>query len=113
MKRAILGALVGAGLLWAVVVLVGWDRAEAQRLAPPAAGGDGSLIAVPTPMGEKGQLLTVIDPKQQTIGVYFVEGSTGRITLRSVRNIRWDLQMLDFNGANPLPREIRLQLEQR
>ena len=31
----------------------------------------------------------------------------------SVRNIHWDLQMMEFNGVNPLPREIRLQLEQR
>ena len=58
-------------------------------------------------------MLTVIDPRQQTIGVYSVDHVTGRISLRSVRNIRWDLQMTDFNSDNPLPREIRLQLEQR
>ena len=113
MRRAVLGALVGMGL---VAVAVGlFDlRSEvlAQRVVSPPVGG-GDLIAVPTPMGEKGQMLTVIDPRQQTIAVYSVELPTGKIALRSVRKISWDLQMLDFNSENPTPREIRLQLEQR
>ena len=75
--------------------------------------GGSELIAVPSPMGDKGQMLTVLDPHQQTMGVYWIEAGTGKITLRSVRNIRFDLMMTDFNGDNPLPREIRLQLEQR
>ena len=58
-------------------------------------------------------MLTVIDPRQQAMGVYRVDLASGRITLLSVRNIQWDLQMTDFNGVNPLPREIRSQLEQR
>jgi hypothetical protein len=64
-------------------------------------------------MGDKGQMLTVIDPRQQAIGVYHIDLVTGKIALRSIRSIRWDLQMTDFNGENPLPREVRLQLEQR
>lgn len=113
MRRAILGALMGAGL---VILAVGLFDAHGQVVAPrmpapPTAGGD--LIAMPTPMGEKGQMLTVIDPKQQTIGVYWIEMPSGKISLRSVRNIHYDLQMTDFNGDPPLPREIRLQLEQR
>jgi hypothetical protein len=119
MKRAILGLLVGAGVV-ALAVCVVDHRGEvmAQHVAPnsqpspqPICGGD--LIAVPSPVGDKGQLLTVLDPRQQTMGVYWIEAGTGKITLRSVRNIRYDLQMTDFNGDNPLPREIRMQLEQR
>jgi hypothetical protein len=79
----------------------------------PAAVSGSDLIALPSPMGDKGQLLTVIDPRQQSMGVYWIEAGTGKITLRSVRNIRYDLMMMDFNGDNPLPREIRAQLEQR
>lgn len=115
MRRAILGAFVGAGLV-AVAIGLFDQRSEvlAQRAMPsPALSGSEQLIAVPTPMGDKGQMLTVIDPRQQTIGVYTVDLPSGKITLRSVRNIRWDLQLTDFNGDNPLPREIRLQLEQR
>ena len=119
MKRAILGLLVGAGVVAVAVCLLG-QRGEvmAQHVVPysqpgpqPICGGE--LIAVPAPMGEKGQMLTVLDPRQQTMGVYWIEAGTGKITLRSVRNIRFDLMMTDFNGENPLPREIRNQLEQR
>ena len=127
MKRAILGLTVGIGVVALAVGLL--DRRQeaaaqhpyvqtayvpsgAQPAAPAAVSG-GELIAVPAPMGDKGQLLTVIDPRQQTMAVYWIESGTGKITLRSVRNIRFDLMMTDFNGDNPLPREIRLQLEQR
>jgi hypothetical protein len=116
MKRAALGALVGAGLVAVLIGLFG-QRCEVfgQRMALPqnSTAGSGDLIAVTSSVGEKGHLLTVIDPRQQTIGVYSIDLLTGKITLRSVRAIRWDLQMTDFNCDNPLPREVRLQLEQR
>jgi hypothetical protein len=126
MKRAILGLLAGAGVVaLAVCVLDRHTEVMAQHIGPypqavaqtpqaapqPLSGGD--LIAVPSSMGDKGQLLTVLDPRQQTMAVYWIEAGTGKITLRSVRNIRFDLLMMDFNGDNPLPREIRMQLEQR
>jgi hypothetical protein len=122
MKRAILGLLVGAGVLTLAVCLVdhrgevmaqhvGSYSQPSSQTAQPICGGE--LIAVPSPVGDKGQMLTVLDPRQQTMGVYWIEAGTGKITLRSVRNIRYDLQLTDFNGENPLPREIRLQLEQR
>jgi hypothetical protein len=127
MKRAILGLLVGTGIVTLAVCLL--DRrgeVMAQHVVPYSQAGSqpgsqpspqpvcgGELIAVPSPMGDKGQLLTVLDPRQQTMGVYWIEAGTGKITLRSVRNIRFDLMMTDFNGDNPLPKEIRLQLEQR
>ena len=78
-----------------------------------ASAGDSQLIVLPTPTGEKTQALTVIDPRQQSMAMYHVDLSNGKITLLSVRNIHYDLQMTEFNGVNPLPREIRLQLEQR
>ena len=119
MKRAILGLLAVAGVvILAVCLLDRRGEVMAQHAAPnaqpspqPISGGE--LIAVPSPVGDKGQMLTVIDPRQQTMGVYWIEAATGKITLRSVRNIRFDLMMTDFNGDNPLPREVRLQLEQR
>jgi hypothetical protein len=114
MRRALLGALVGAGLVAILIGLVDQHgEVLAQRVTYPPAGPGGELIAVPTPMGDKGQMVTVIDPRLQTIGVYAIDLPSGKISLRSVRNIHWDLQMTDFNTDNPLPREIRLQLEQR
>jgi hypothetical protein len=65
------------------------------------------------PLGDKAQILTVVDPRQRTVAVYHIDLGSGKITLRSARNIHWDLQMTEFNSDNPSPREIRLQLEQR
>jgi hypothetical protein len=111
--------LVGAVVVFAALLgMCGiWNlRSEvfAQRPATystMAAGGE--LIAVPQSMGEKGQMLTVLDPRQQSLAVYWIEGATGKVTLRSVRNVHYDLQLMDFNSDNPLPREIRTQLDQR
>ena len=71
------------------------------------------MIALPAAGADKSQVLTVIDPRQQAMCVYRIDLTNGKIALMSVRNIRWDLQMTEFNGVNPLPQEIRSQLQQR
>ena len=65
------------------------------------------------PAGEKSQLITVLDPRQHVMCVYHVDLATGKIALRSVRNIHWDLQMMYLNNESPLPLEIRSLLEPR
>ena len=47
------------------------------------------------------------------MAVYHIDTTTGEIVLKSVRNIHYDLKMIEFNGTSPLPREIRSLLEQR
>ena len=114
MKRAILGSLLGAVLVMAVGVAGQRGEVFADRTTANSPGGYGNeLIVLPTPTGDKTQVLTVIDPRQQSMGVYRLDLADGKITLLSVRNIHWDLQMTHFNGVNPLPREIQLQLEHR
>jgi hypothetical protein len=115
MKRAILGALLGAGLVAAAIGFCGQrNEVFAQHVTPyPAGGAGGDLIALPAPAGDKAQLLTLIDPRQRVMSVYRIDTGSGKIALLSVRNIQWDLQMTEFNGVNPLPQEIRRQLEQR
>ncbi|MEX2091376.1 MAG: hypothetical protein WD971_01800 [Pirellulales bacterium] len=49
----------------------------------------------------------VVDPSQRVLAVYHVDKTTGEIALRSVRNITWDLQMVEFNSGEPLPQDIR------
>lgn len=115
MKGIILGALAGAGLLIASVGTRDF-RGEvcAQQLTPDrSARASDQLIAVPGTTSEKGQLLTVIDPKLRVMSVYHIDALTGKIALRSVRNITWDLQMTEFDNDGLPPREIRSLLEQR
>jgi len=50
---------------------------------------------------------------KRAMSVYHIELASGKITLKSVRNIYGDLQIDDFNAEAPLPRDIRAQLERR
>ncbi len=113
MRQVALGALVGVGLMVAVAFLDQRGEAFGQRTAVgPAGGGGGDLVVVPMLAGDKTQLLTVVDPRQQVMSVYGIDLSTGKIALRSVRTLRWDLQMMYMNNDPPLPQEIRSSLEQ-
>ncbi len=113
MKRLVLGCLLVSGLVVAAVA-VGDQRGEVLGLRagpPPTAASGGDLIVVPTAMAEKGQMLTIVDPRQRVLSVYHID-ATGKIALRSVRNIQWDMQMPYYNNEPPLPQEIRSGLEQ-
>jgi hypothetical protein len=116
MKRAILGTLVGIGLVMAAAAMAE-QRGEIlpQRGAPAttSAVAGTELIVVPTALGDKVQVLTVVDPRQRILGVYHIDMATGKITLKSVRNIHWDLQIDHLNTDEPLPQQIRAMWEQK
>lgn len=110
MRSAVFGAACGAVVVWLLGgAAASFPSARAERdggtagHVPPADG----LIALTAEVSEGRQQLTVIDPRSRVIGVYHVQLSNGEISLKSVRNIHWDLQMTDFNGVRPLPQEIR------
>ena len=106
------GVLVFAGLAVAGVLAMAQPGAVfAQRVPATPVSTSGQLVTLSTPLGENRQQLVVIDPVLQVMGVYHVD-SAGEVALRSVRNFHWDLQMEQFNGTTPLPREIRSQLQQ-
>lgn len=105
MGVTVFASLALAAVLAAMLPQVGF----AQRAAPMPGGGPG-LITFTASLGEHKQQVTVIDPETRTMAVYHIDGE---IVLKSVRNIRYDLQMVEFNGSKPLPREIRSLAEQR
>jgi hypothetical protein len=110
MRLATLGVLAGIGLAAATggALEVGGEASAPTR---PVMGAGGDLIVVPFGSPEKGPLLSVIDPRQRVMSVYRLDPATGKIALKSVRNLRWDLQMNDFNNDPPLPREIQSLIE--
>jgi hypothetical protein len=112
MKQAMLGALVVVGLVVLAFGTFGRGDAAAQQraYAPAPVGGD--LIVLPMSLGDKGQVLSVVDPRQRVLCVYRVDPVTGKIALKSVRNLQWDLQMSYLNNEAPLPQEIQSLLEQ-
>lgn len=113
MKAAVLGFVVATGV---VIVAAG---AAPERSAAPASPGvpqaaaaaNSDLLVVSATLGDRIQQVTVIDSKQRVMSVYQIDVQTGRIALRSVRKIHWDLQMTEYNGESPLPREIQALLE--
>jgi hypothetical protein len=118
MKQAILGMLVVAALVAVAFSAFGRnDQASAQqRGAAPSSGqviGGGDLIVVPMACGEKGQVLSIVDPRQRVLCVYRIDPVSGKIALKSVRNLNSDLQMTYLNNEAPLPQEIQSLLEQR
>lgn len=108
-------------LFGAVLVLLACGeslpRVLGQRPASPVphhvGAGEGiTSHSVELPDGR--QQITVIDGRNRAIGVYQIDPRSGAISLKSVRNVNWDLQMDEFNsGGNPSPKEIRSLLEQR
>ena len=115
MKHAMLGTLVVVGLVAGVFCAFGRsDQAMAQQHAAVGpAGSGGDLIVVPMTSGDKGQVLSIVDPRGRTLCVYRIDPVTGKIALKSARNLNWDLQMTYLNNEAPLPQEIQSLLEQR
>jgi hypothetical protein len=101
-------AALGASCIWPAGA--GDQPAAAAVLPQPP---QQSLIGLSFPASDKVQQVTVIDPQRRAMSVYHIDATTGAIELKSVRRIEWDLEMIQFNGVEPLPREIRSLIEQR
>jgi len=113
MRTAVVGAGVVASLVAAIFVAALVPGVVfAQRTPSLPATGAAGLVALATEAGEGRQQITVIDPVTRVLGVYHIELATGKVTLQSVRNLHWDLQMIEHNGTSPLPQEVRAMLEQ-
>jgi hypothetical protein len=109
----LLGCLACCGLAWATWASAGPTALPAQRAVDRDGNGAGQMLAFSNSLSEDRQQITVIDPRERVMSVYHIEPKTGEIVLKAVRNITWDMQMTAFNGASPLPQEIRSQLHQR
>ena len=75
--------------------------------------GSSGLITHFDSSQSKAPMLTVVDPQTRVLAVYRIDPATGEVTLRGVRNFQFDLQMDEFNGVSPTPREIRSLLQRR
>jgi hypothetical protein len=107
------GTLVFAGLVVAIFAAVAQPEAVYTGRVPTSpVTASGQLITLASQLGENRQQLVVIDPELHVMSVYHID-SAGEITLKSVRNFHWDLQMEHHNGTSPLPGEIRSMIGQR
>ena len=53
----------------------------------------------------------VIDPAVKNAAIYQVDGGSGALTLKSTRDISWDLMVGDFNAQEPKPAALKRMLE--
>jgi len=108
MRQAVLGSAVGAIL---VLALTGWRSpgnsvlAQHVRATPPQEGEVQALHW--TVDGKQLEMLVLVDPKRKVMSVYHLDRASGAITLKSVRQCEWDLQLRGFNEVRPFAEEIR------
>ena len=108
MKQSLMGVLLGVAVLAGLVVIGLPGEVSAQR---PVNETGTELIALATPAGTDRQQVTIIDPKSRSMSVYHIDLSTGAVSLKSVRNIHYDLLMSDYQAVRPTPRDVRALLE--
>ena len=111
-------ARVVAALAALAVALAGGAMLAAQPRAPrglpggAVAGETGSGLWVSaTPLDDGRHLLLVVDPTARNAAVYHVDAATGALTLRSTRNITWDLLVPEYNAQEPRPAALRKMVE--
>jgi len=108
MRRSLFGVVLGTLLVLGLTVGRGWSEPTAAIGSPGVSYQPTSNLITHVPPAEGGpQVVVVVDPGQRVLAVYHVDKTTGEIALRSVRNVTWDLQMVEFNSGEPLPQDIR------
>ncbi|HOA51649.1 MAG: hypothetical protein WBH86_05145 [Thermogutta sp.] len=90
-----------------------WAAAEPGLIGPrvtqPTTQTPGWIVTAA--VGDNRQQIVIADPAQQSLAVYHVDLTTGRIALKSVRHVRYDLLMTEFNTDSPSPRELEALLK--
>lgn len=94
----------GVGLLLASGM---WLNLFSQQALPPQTGSS-DIQVLSTPLQTGIQQLVVVDSRNQSMAVYHIEPQQGKIQLRSVRSLRWDLMMEEFNPTAPEPSKMKL-----
>lgn len=112
MKPAVWGILFGVMIVLGMAGLADPTRQVHATPSSPALPFDGHRVTVVSSDNENRQQLVVIDSEMRVIAVYHVGHESGKISLKSVRNFKWDMQMLQWNSQPPQPQEVRSMLQQ-
>lgn len=105
-RRIALGVVL-AGAAWCWTAAAQQPFVASPLAATTGVGAVGLITSFLPGDGGRPAMLTIVDPQLRTIGVYHINGDTGEIHLKSVRNFSADLQIDQFNSNSPLPKEIR------
>lgn len=97
-------------VLGVAIVAFGWMSLWTQSSgAPNSTGGslNEPLQVFSSMLATGSQQLVVIDSANHSMAIYHVDPNQGKLVLKSVRNLTWDLSMEQFNGQAPLPSDLR------
>ena len=101
------------GVVATAVLAAGVMAAQRPSRAPAAsaAGHAAAFWTAMTPLEDGRQMLLVVDPENRALAVYHVDPAGGTVTLKSSRDISWDLLVGDFNAQEPRPAALKKMLE--
>ena len=102
--------LAGGGILFAQQRGVRSGQAGSAT-GPMGEAGTSPLWISAAPLDDGRQLVLIIDPQMRNAAVYHVDGASGSLTLRSTRNIAWDLLVPEYNAQEPRPATLKKMLE--
>ncbi len=107
------GCLGGAVVAAAILGNGGLAAQRAGRSPTPVGTNDqtGPLWTLATPLDDGRQMLLVVDQQNRAMAIYHVDPANGTLTLKSTRDVRWDLMVEDFNGQEPRPAALKKMLE--
>jgi hypothetical protein len=71
----------------------------------------GPLWTLATPLDDGRQMLLLVDQQNRSLAIYHVDPASGTLTLKSTRDVRWDLMVEDFNAQEPKPSALKKMLE--
>lgn len=113
-RHGLIAAASLCGVLVAAAILATGGLA-AQRAGRPlqtaTADQSGPLWTLATPLDDGRQMLLVVDQQNRTLAIYHVDPAAGTLTLKSTRDVRWDLMVEDFNCQEPRPSALKKMLE--
>lgn len=110
---AIVGGGMAVAVAWAGTAWLDRDGSigSVTAAAPLATAESRSLWIADSPIDDGRRLLLVIDPERKHAAVYHVDAVAGTLTLKSTRDIGWDLLIEDFNAQPPKPADLKKMLE--
>ena len=117
MRGLVVGGLLGLALFVVGVARMadaqGPRTAAVERSVHDRATGSSDLLALSHEGPDGRQQITIVDPRQRVMAVYMIDRTSGALSLKSVRNLQWDLMIEDYNSGTPAPRDIRALKEQQ
>jgi hypothetical protein len=108
-------ALIGLGVIgtsFSNSQMPGLPPSAVWSFPSPTSTGNAQMLMHSGHSSSGANQIILVDTAKQVMAVYFVAPDTGIIQLKSVRNLAADLQLEEFNGADPSPAKVRSILKQ-